>query len=108
MGSAGPELPSMQRTWKLLVSEPIGVNMGSRVSRPVTFRDVSTELRKILSADGTAGRCGLHMLLESGSDGGERGSGLERPTVGVFCLVCEVFIREMETSASGTGSLGYA
>ncbi len=46
VASAVPKLPSMHRMWKLIVSEWIAVNTGPRVSRPVTFRVVSTALRK--------------------------------------------------------------
>jgi len=46
--------------------------------------------------------------LEARSDGGDSGRGLERPSEAFFCLVCVVFISEMEISVSGTGSQGSA
>ncbi len=111
VGSAVPELPSMHRLWKLVVSEWIAVNAGPRVSQPVTIGVVSTEQRKNRFSRWNGGEVWITHVAR-----GREWWWRQRERIGktrcsfffLFCLVCAVFISEMETSVSGTGSQGSA
>lgn len=84
------------------------LNAGPRVSRPVTFWVVSTEQRKNPFSRWNGGEVWITHPSSRLGVMVETGRGLERPTEAFFCLVCAVFISEMETSVSGTGSQGSA